>query len=319
LARWLVTGGCGFIGAHLVAALLRRGDDVRVIDDLSSGTRDAVPDRVEVMVGDVVDRILLRRAFAGVQGCFHLAAIASVPGCDGDWAKGLHSNVCATIAVFEAARDAGAGAPLPVVYASSAAVYGDNSSVPLAETAVTAPSSSYGAHKLLCELYARSAWARDGLPTVGLRLFNVYGPGQDPNSPYSGVISIFVDRLAVGAEIAIHGDGQQVRDFVYVGDAARHLLAAMACAGTGAKVLNVCTGRATSVLDLARLIARLYGRAPAIRHQPPRAADIRISLGDPGAAIAQLGIAATTRLEDGLRCIIGGGGSSGGGSSGAAR
>lgn len=301
---WVVTGGCGFIGSHVVEALLARGDRVRIIDDLSTGKRHAVLAGAEILVGDVADRALLGRALAGADGCFHLAAIASVPRCEQDWRGGLHSNVTGTIAVLEAARAAGP-APLRVVYASSAAVYGDNPAVPLAETAGGMPLSSYGAHKLLGELYARAAWSRDRVPSVGLRLFNVYGPRQDPNSPYSGVISIFVERLGAGAAIEIFGDGGQTRDFVYVADAAAHFLAAMAGLREGARVLNVCTGRGTKVIDLAHTLGRLYGVVPTIRFRPPREGDIQISVGDPSAASRHLGTRAAVTLEEGLRRILG--------------
>jgi UDP-glucose 4-epimerase len=305
MACWLVTGGCGFIGSHLVEALLARGDRVRVIDDLSTGARHAVLEGAEIIVGDVANRDLLGRALAGADGCFHLAAIASVPRCERDWHGGLRSNVGGTITVFEAARDAAPGRPLPVVYASSAAVYGDNPSVPLPETALCAPLSSYGAHKLLGEMYAKAAWSAHRVPTVGLRLFNIYGPRQDPTSPYSGVISIFVDRLAAGTAIEIFGDGGQARDFVYVGDAVAHLLAAMARSCDGAQVFNVCTGRGTTVLDLAHAVARLCGKAPAIHFGPPRAGDIRISIGDPAVAARGLETTARTSVEEGLGRMLG--------------
>lgn len=305
MARWLVTGGCGFIGSHLVEALLARGDRVRVIDDLSTGRRHAVLAGAEIIVGDVADPRLLAHGLAGADGCFHLAAIASVPLCERDWHAGLHSNVISTIAVLEAAREAGGAAPLPIVYASSAAVYGDNPAVPLAETASCAPLSSYGAHKLLGEIYAKAAWSRDRVPSVGLRLFNVYGPRQDPSSPYSGVISIFIDRLGAGGTIEIHGDGGQTRDFVYVVDVVAHLLAAMAGLREGARVLNVCTGRATTVLDLANTVVRLYGRPPTFCFRPPRDGDIRISIGDPSFAVQRLGLAARISVEEGLRRMLG--------------
>jgi UDP-glucose 4-epimerase len=305
MACWLVTGGCGFIGSHLVEALLARGDRVRILDDLSTGKRHAVLKGAEIIVGDVADPRLLGRALAGADGCFHLAAVASVPRCERDWRGGLHSNVLGTIAVLEAARDAAAAAPLPVVYASSAAVYGDNPNVPLAETAGATPLSSYGAHKLLDEIYAKAAWSEHRVPSVGLRLFNIYGPRQDPSSPYSGVISIFVDRLGGGAAIDIFGDGKQTRDFVYVEDAVAHFLAAMAGLHEGAHVLNVCTGRGTTVLDLAHTLARLYGIVPRIRHGAPRDGDIRISIGDPSLAIRHLNTQAGIDIEGGLRRMLG--------------
>jgi len=306
MACWLVTGGCGFIGSHLVEALLARGDRVRVLDDLSTGARHDVLAPAELLVGDVADPDLLAAALAGVDGCFHLAAVASVPRCDQDRRGGLRSNVAGTLEVFEAAASADSHHPIPVVYASSAAVYGDNPAVPLAETAAASPVSAYGAHKLLGELYARVAWSDRRVPSLGVRLFNAYGPRQDPRSPYSGVISIFADRIAGGDPVEIFGDGQQQRDFVYVGDVVSHLLAAMAGLETGARVFNLCTGRSTSVLALAQILGAICGRAPQLRFQPPRPGDIRVSIGDPAAAIRHFGIAAQTRIEDGLRLMLGG-------------
>jgi UDP-glucose 4-epimerase len=306
MACWLVTGGRGFIGSHLVQALLERGDRVRVLDDLSNGTRHEVLDGAEIVVGDVADRDLLTQSLADADGCFHLAAVASVLRSNEDWHGALHSNVTGTIEVFEAARSANPHAPIPVVYASSAAVYGDNPLVPLAETAATSPLTTYGAHKLLCELYAQIAWSVHRLPTTGLRFFNVYGPRQDPRSSYAGVISIFADRIAAGHGIEIFGDGRQVRDFIYVGDTVSHLLAAMARLRTGALVLNVCSGRGTSVLELVDIIAAVHGRPSEICFRAPRAGEIRVSIGDPTAAASYFGFTAETRIEEGLRRMIGG-------------
>ncbi|GAB4189533.1 MAG: NAD-dependent epimerase/dehydratase family protein [Thalassobaculales bacterium] len=301
MARYLVTGGCGFIGSHLVDALLRRGDGVVVLDDLSTGRRANLDPRAELLVGDAAEPDLVGRAMAGCDGCFHLAAIASVERGVEDWLGTHRANQTAAVTVFDAARRAGR---IPVVYASSAAVYGDSADCPLAETAPTRPVSAYGADKLGCELHGRVAWLSHGVPTVGLRFFNVYGPRQDPRSPYSGVIAIFAGRIAVGQGLTIHGDGGQTRDFIFVGDVVSHLLAAMAGAGAGAEVLNVCTGRGTSVLDLAGIIAGIAGRRPAISHGPVRPGDVRISIGSPAAAIARLGLAATVSVADGLALTL---------------
>lgn len=306
MRTFLVTGGCGFIGSHVVDALLARGDAVRVLDDLSTGRRENLPAGVEVMVGDVADRALVGRAMAGADGCFHLAAVASVQRGNEDW-LGTHSaNQTGTIAVLDAARTARTGAPVPVVYASSAAIYGDNDALPLAEGAAPRPLSAYGADKLGSELHASVGWRVHGVPSVGLRFFNVYGPRQDPKSPYSGVIAIFTDLAAAGRPITVNGDGGQTRDFVFVGDVVRVLLSAMDRAEGGARVFNVCTGRTTTILDLARTVREVAGSASEIRHGPPRAADIQHSRGDPSAATAALGVAARTTLADGLRLTLGG-------------
>ena len=304
MANWLVTGGCGFIGSHLVEALVARGDRVRILDDLSTGRREHAVPGTELIVGCITDTAKVAQAMRGVDGCFHLAAIASVERGRTEWLGTHRTNLTGTISIFDAARQARAGAPVPVVYASSAAVYGDNANVPLTEAERTAPLSAYGADKLGCELHGRVAWHIHRVPNIGLRFFNVYGPRQDPRSPYSGVISIFVDRLSAGRGIDIHGDGSQVRDFIFVKDVVRHLLAAMARADTECRVFNVCTGKATSILSLAQTIGRVLQREPAITHQPPRQGDIKVSLGNPENALRFLGVSADTKLDQGLQTTV---------------
>ena len=301
MAKYLVTGGCGFIGSHLVDALLARGDTVRVLDDLSTGRRENLDPAAELVVGDVADLALTRDAMAGMDGCFHLAAIASVQQSVEHWYATHRANQAGAIAVFDAARQARDGRPCPVVYASSAAVYGDNPAIPLAETATTQPLTAYGADKLGCEMHGRVAWLVHRVPTTGLRFFNVYGPRQDPASPYSGVIALFAGRIAAGEPLTVFGDGEQVRDFIYVTDVVQHLLAAMARQPQQACVYNVCTGRATSILDLAAAIGRVAGHPPQLRHGPVRPGDIRRSIGDPAAATAALDVTATVTLDEGLR------------------
>jgi UDP-glucose 4-epimerase len=300
---FLITGGAGFIGSHLADALLAQGVRVRVLDDLSTGRAENLDPRCERVVGDVADPAVLRQAMTGMMGCFHLAAIASVVRGNTDW-RGTHrTNQGGTVAVLEAARAAGR---LPVVYASSAAVYGDPGGAAAREDAACTPLTAYGADKLGSELHARVAWQVHGVPTLGLRFFNVYGPRQDPASPYSGVVSVFAARLACGEGVTVHGDGTQTRDFVFVADVVAHLRAAMRRlrAAPGAEVLNVCTGRATSVLELAAILARLLGRPLTVTHGPRRPGDIARSLGDPTRATAALGIAAATRLEEGLAATL---------------
>jgi UDP-glucose 4-epimerase len=271
----LVTGGAGFIGSHLCEALRARGDEVRVLDDLSTGKRENLAADIELIEGDVADQATVQRAVNGIDGCFHLAAIASVERGVNDWLGTHRANLTGAITVFDAIRRM----RVPVVYASSAAVYGDAATVPITETTPCRPLSAYGADKYGCELHARVASHVHGIPTVGLRFFNVYGPRQDPRSPYSGVISIFCERIARGAPIDIYGDGGQTRDFVYVADVVAALLAAMRSGAVDAPVFNVCTGNATSVLELARVIAELAGTRLDAHHKPPRAGEIRHSTG----------------------------------------
>jgi UDP-glucose 4-epimerase len=304
MANWLVTGGCGFIGSHLVEALVASGDRVRILDDLSTGRREHAIPGTELVVGCITDAALVAKAMRGVDGCFHLAAIASVERGRTEWLHTHRVNLSGTIAVFEAARQARDGAPVPVVYASSAAVYGDNPNVPLTEDERPTPLSAYGADKLGCEQHGRVAWHIHRVPNVGLRFFNVYGPRQDPRSPYSGVISIFVDRLRAGRSIDVHGDGSQVRDFIFVQDVVRHVRAAMGKAKADNQVFNVCTGQDTSILSLAQAIGRALGREPTISRQSPRQGDIKVSLGNPAKAVRLLEVAAQTRLDEGLQATV---------------
>ncbi|AWB09129.1 epimerase (plasmid) [Azospirillum humicireducens] len=286
MAHYLITGGCGFIGSHLADRLLADGHRVTILDNLSSGRLDNKPEAAALVVGDVADPDAVREAMAGddgegVDGVFHLAAVASVQKSRELWAETHRTNLLGTVTVFEAARDARRGGPIPVVYASSAAIYGDNTNTPLSEDELPRPLSAYGVDKLGCEMHARVAWSIQGVATVGFRFFNVYGPRQDPMSPYSGVISIFARRVARGEDVEIHGDGQQVRDFVFVGDVVRILALAMDRRFAGAQVYNLCTGRATSLVMLLDVLQELCGSNVRRRHSEPRAGDIRVSIGDP--------------------------------------
>ena len=300
MALYLVTGGAGFIGSHLVDRLQADGHDVRVLDNLSTGKRSNLAPGVELIVGDIRDAETVREAMVGAAGCFHLAAVASVQACTDDWLGGHGANLTGAISVFDAAVRMNAR-PVPVVYASSAATYGDNENCPLSEDAATRPLTAYGADKLGCELHARAAATVYGLPSAGMRFFNVYGPRQDPKSPYSGVISIFAERLATGRDITIHGDGGQTRDFVYVGDVCEALYGAMVRCKHGSDVFNVCTGREVSVSELAALLSRLLNSHARTHHGAARAGDIRRSLGDNSRLGALLGWVPSTPLEVGLR------------------
>jgi UDP-glucose 4-epimerase len=301
---YVVTGGAGFIGSHLVDALLARGDRVRVVDDLSSGLRANLDPRAELVLGDVADEAVMHSAMQGADGCFHMAAIASVARSNEDWLGTHRCNLGGTISVLEAARDAGR---VPVVYASSAAVYGDQGEVRLHEGLTPAPLSAYGADKLGSELHARVAFHVHGTPTLGLRFFNVYGPRQNPDSPYSGVISAFAERVGRGQQLAIHGDGRQTRDFIFVGDVVAHLLAGMERIGARpqASLFNACTGQATSVVALAEMIGKTAGVTPRVGFAPARAGDVRASLGSPSAARLALRVPVPTDLQTGLAILMG--------------
>ena len=305
--RYLITGGAGFIGAHLAGALVAAGHSVVVLDDLSTGRAAALPACVELVRGCITDAALVAATAAGTQGIYHLAAIASVARSNEEWLWTHRVNQGGTVAVLDAARSHA----LPVVYASSAAVYGAQPVLPIAESLAPAPLTAYGADKLGSELHGRVAATIHGVANAGLRFFNVYGPGQRPDSPYSGVISIFADRISRGLEVTLYGDGGQTRDFVFVGDVVQALQAAMRrCASpqvpgqAEALVCNVCTGKPTSIADLARQVMIAAAREVAITHAPPRAGDIAASVGDPARAEALIGFRATTGLESGLESLL---------------
>lgn len=302
MTKFLVTGGAGFIGSHLCEALRARGDAVRVLDDLSTGKRENLAPDVELIEGDVADQAMVQRAVDGVAGCFHLAAIASVERGVNDWLGTHRANLTGAITLFDAVRRL--PTKIPVVYASSAAVYGDAATVPIAETTACRPLSAYGADKYGCELHARVASHVHGIPTAGLRFFNVYGPRQDPRSPYSGVISIFCERIARGAPIDVFGDGGQTRDFVFVADVVTALLAAMQLKAADASVFNVCTGSATSVLELARVIADLAGTRLDAHCSPPRAGEIRHSTGCRTLSQTALSLPSPIPLRAGLGKVL---------------
>lgn len=298
--RYLITGGCGFIGSHLADSLLKDGHEVRVLDDLSTGKRENLPSQCELVVGDVADGETVQACMEGMDGCFHLAAVASVEQSNQNWV-GTHAvNLTGSINVFDAARKNRAA----VVYASSAAVYGDNADMPLRENATLRPLTAYGADKLGSELHARVASLVHGVPTVGMRFFNVYGPRQDPSSPYSGVISIFVDRVLKGEALTIFGDGQQIRDFVYVDDVVRFLRKGMSGVGRTPAVFNVCTGSSVSIESLAKTVMSIAGERVALAYQPSRKGDIRVSIGDPTYTRRHLGVEAVTSLASGMRKLV---------------
>ena len=298
---FLVTGGCGFIGSHLADALAARGHRVRILDDLSTGRRANAPAAAELVVGDVADAPTVRRAMEGMAGCFHLAAIASVPRSIEAWQATHRVNLGGTINVLDAARRAGAA---PVVYASSASVYGDNPALPLNESEPITPLTPYGADKAGGELHAHAAFAVHGVPSTGLRFFNVFGPRQDPASPYSGVISIFAENMLAGRALTVFGDGEQSRDFVFVADVVAALLAAMEQPDRSARVFNVCSGERVSLLGLIAALERAAKRKAQVRHAPERQGDVRHSQGDGARIRAGLGFAPKVALEEGLAALI---------------
>jgi len=293
----LVVGGAGFIGSHTVEALLAGGHEVRVLDDLSSGKRDNLPqhDALELVVGDVRDAATVRRAMRGIRGCIHLAAQVSAVRAVEDPLGSAMRNIVGFINVIEAMREEGVPR---LVYASSAAVYGDNQNLPLNEDETLLPTNPYGLEKQVDELYAGLYARLHGLNSLGLRYFNVYGPRQDPSSPYSGVISKFMQNLASGAALTIFGDGHQTRDFVYVGDVAQANVLALGSDYSG--VCNVATGSRVELLELAQVLGGCVGAQAHLEFAPARKGDIRHSCGSDRRLRRQLGFAPGHSLEDGL-------------------
>ncbi len=300
MGKALVTGGAGFIGSHLVEALVSQGWEVTVLDNLSSGKRsnlDAIADRIDFHLGDILDLPLLERLCRGCHMVFHQAAVVSVPQTVADPIETSRINDLGTLQVLEAARRA---AVARVVLASSCAVYGDDPRLPKAEHLPPAPRSPYAVQKLVGEFHARLYHELYGLPAVALRYFNVYGPRQDPSSPYSGVISIFMARAAAGLPATLHGDGRQTRDFVFVRDVvAANLRAAMAPGASG-QVFNVGTGRQVAIAQLWEMICQLAGGRLAAAYEAERPGDVRASVADTRLSEEQLVFKADCLLEAGL-------------------
>lgn len=300
--RCLVTGGAGFIGSHVVDGLLAAGKRVRVFDDLSTGERGNLPAGVEVVRGCVTEVRELTAAAAGCAVVYHLAAMASV-------AKSLEDPlachaVCATgtLNALLAAKAAGARR---VVYAASSSCYGPAADpAGLSEDTPLRPLSPYAAAKLAGEHYLEAFAESFGIETVRLRFFNIFGPRQRADSPYSGVIAIFVGLLTHGKTPVVHGDGLQARDFVYVANAVQAVLKAGEVPGVSGKVFNVGTGKVITVLDLVNTLNRVLGTTVTPTHGPARAGDVRFSLAKIDRIRAELGYEPTVSFEDGLRMTV---------------
>jgi len=300
VTRVLVTGGAGFIGSHLVRALLARGDDVRVLDNLSTGARANLADLpVELLVADVGEADQVRAATRGVDTVFHLGAMISVPVSLENPANCYRTNVLGSLHVLEAARRE---LVRRVVLASSSAVYGDHDG-PVAEDAASRPMSPYASSKLAMEELARLYTSAMGLQTVCLRFFNVYGPRQDVHSPYAAVIPLFIEGLLDGRPPTIHGDGGQSRDFVFVEDVVQAMLQASQAAVAG-QVFNIGQGQSWTVLELAETLAALVQESLPPVFGPARAGDIRTSAADIGRATEALGYRPVWDLHQGLQATV---------------
>ena len=305
MKTYLVTGGAGFIGSHLVTALVERGDAVRVLDNLSTGRKsnlDHVRSQIEFTEGDLTNPGDVARAVDGVEVVFHQAALASVPR---SVAQPLDTNaacVTGTVNVLEAARTHGVRR---VVYAGSSSVYGDRTAAAAKhETDLPAPVSPYAAAKAAGELYCQAFTATYGLETVSVRYFNVFGPRQDPNSEYAAVIPKFVTRMLAGERPIVFGDGRQSRDFTFVANVVEgNLLAAEATAAAGLTI-NVACGEQLTLLELIAAINRVLGTELEPVFEPPRAGDVRDSLADISLARRVLGYEPVVDFEEGLRQSI---------------
>lgn len=298
----LVTGGAGFIGSHLVDALVERGAKVTVLDDLSNGHEEnlvQVRDRIRFIKCDIRDPEACREAVAGAAFVFHQAARGSVPRSIADPVGTIDVNVRGTATVFTACRDAKVGR---VVYASSSSVYGDSTTLPKREGEEGAPLSPYALSKAMNEQLAAVFARCFDMKFVGLRYFNVYGPRQDPNGPYAAVVPRFFAAYLKTEPPVIYGDGEQSRDFTYVSDVVRaNLLAACAPSSSCGQAYNVAPGRATTLRELARMIREACGGGPEANFVSPREGEVRYSRAEPSAGYAALGFQASVSLEKGIR------------------
>lgn len=302
MKRYLVTGGAGFIGSHLVRALLEQGDFVRVLDNFSTGRRENVAGlKVEMLEGDLRDSAKVAEAVKDIDFVFHEAAFVSVPQSMQDPQTCFEINQRGTEILLEAVRKAGVKR---VVLASSAAVYGDLETMPLEEHFPLHPLSPYAVSKHVDELYAEMYTRSFGLDVVALRYFNVYGPRQRPDSMYAAAVPIFARRLMDGKPVTIHGDGGQTRDLIYVGDIVRANLVASEHPNAPGQVFNICTGDETRIIDLIEVLMDLFPSAPAPEFAAPRPGDIYRSVGSPRKTAELLGFKTQTSLSDGLKAVV---------------
>jgi len=299
MANYLVTGGAGFIGSHLAEELARRGEHVRVVDNLSTGKRQnlAHVPSVEFLEGDLADLDVARRAVQGIDYVLHQAAIPSVPRSVQDPITSNRANIDASLNVLVAARDAGVKR---VVYAGSSSAYGNTPTLPKVETMATAPLSPYALQKLVAEQYCQMFTSLYGLETVTIRYFNVFGPRQDPSSPYSGVISLFISALCDARQPTIYGDGEHTRDFTYVANVVDGVLRACTSENASGEVINVATGGRISLNTLFKTIRELVRANLEPIYADPRPGDVKDSQADISKARRILGYQPTVSFEDGL-------------------
>jgi nucleoside-diphosphate-sugar epimerase len=301
MSRFLVTGGAGFIGSHLVEELLRRGESVRVADNFYSGSRENLFPGVELIEGDLADPAVAKRAVAGMDYVLHEAAIPSVGKSVLDPMTSHRANVDGTLNVLLAARD---NKVKRLVFAGSSSEYGESPTLPKHEAMPVAPKSPYALQKVMGEEYCRLFTQLYGLETVSIRYFNVFGPRQQPNSPYSGVISLFVKALSNGESPVILGDGRQTRDFTYVANVVDGVLRACTAPQASGEAINVATGGRISLLELLGTLNKLMGTSIAPAFGPARQGDVRDSQASIEKAQRLLGYVPSVGFEEGLRRTI---------------
>jgi len=302
MEKVLITGGAGFIGSHTADLLMQQGISVRVLDNLSSGHRSNLPAQhplLEFIEGDIRDPKTVHQAMSGISHCLHLAAQVSVVASLEDPIFSAEQNIMGYLNVLNSCHKQGVKR---FVYASSAAYYGEPPSLPLDEDVSVKQLAPYALEKKINEDYADLYYRLYGFSSLGMRFFNVYGPRQDPKSPYAGVIALFVDRIKENQPLTVNGDGQHTRDFIYVRDVARANVAALNSNYQSA--CNVATGKKTSLLDLIETLFELTGNRPEINFGPPREGDIVHSLANPARMNKELGVVAESNLKEGLTALL---------------
>jgi len=302
MKKVLITGGAGFIGSHTADLLLEQNIPVRVLDNLTSGFRHNLPaqhDLLEFIEGDICDAEMVDKCMEGVSHCLNLAAQVSVVNSLEDPAFSAQQNILGFVNIINSAKKHNIER---LVYASSAAIYGEPSQLPLTEDVPMQQLSPYGLEKAVNEQYAELFNHLYGLSSQGQRYFNVYGPRQDPKSPYAGVIALFVDKITEKQPVTVFGDGENTRDFIYIGDVAKANVASLKASYQGA--CNIATGKKTSLLDLIKTLSELANFTPEITFEHPREGDIVHSLASPSLMDKELGVVADTNLKVGLDKLI---------------
>ena len=301
MANYLVTGGAGFIGSHISEALVRRGHRVRVADNFATGYQRNIRDGVEFLEGDCADLAFARRSVEGMDYVIHQAAIPSVPRSVDKPLESHRANVDGMLHMLLASRDAGVKR---LVFAGSSSVYGDTEVLPKTETMPTNPLSPYALQKLMAEMYGQMFTRLYGFETVTTRYFNVFGPRQDPGSPYSGVISLFIKALVEGTRPVIYGDGEQTRDFTFVTNVVDGVIRAAETPGVGGQVFNVATNSRISLNQLLATLKKIFNSGVEPIYKDARQGDVRDSQADIDEARRLLGYTPIVGLEEGLRQTV---------------